>query len=109
MRVLVVGGGGREHALSWRLSLSPSVTELHVAPGSAAIARLATCHDVSAEDVSGQLEYWRNGLKPSWWLSGLRRRSLRGSPISCAKRGSLRSDPPLRPLNLRAAKRLPRQ
>ena len=56
MRVLVVGGGGREHALSWRLSLSPSVTELHVAPGSAAIARLATCHDVSAEDVSGQLE-----------------------------------------------------
>ena len=56
MRVLVVGGGGREHALSWRLSLSPSVTELHVAPGSAAITRLATCHDVSAEDVSGQLE-----------------------------------------------------
>ena len=56
MRVVVVGGGGREHALVWRLSQSASVTELHAAPGSAAIARLATCHEVAVDDVSGQLD-----------------------------------------------------
>ena len=51
MRVLVVGGGGREHALVWRLVLSPSVTELHAAPGNPGIASLATCHPVGADDV----------------------------------------------------------
>jgi phosphoribosylamine--glycine ligase len=55
MRVLVVGSGGREHALSWRLARSASVTELHAAPGSQAIARLATCHAVAVEDVAGQV------------------------------------------------------
>jgi phosphoribosylamine--glycine ligase len=53
MRVLVVGGGGREHALAWGLSRSPGVTELHAAPGNAGIARLATCHPVEADDVEG--------------------------------------------------------
>ena len=53
MRVLVVGAGGREHALAWGLSRSPLVTELHAAPGNAGIARLATCHPVAAEDLEG--------------------------------------------------------
>jgi phosphoribosylamine--glycine ligase len=53
MRVLVVGGGGREHALVWGLARSPRVTDLHAAPGNAGIARLATCHPVKAEDVDG--------------------------------------------------------
>ncbi len=53
MRVLVVGAGGREHALAWGLSRSPLVTELHAAPGNAGIARLATCHPVGAEDLEG--------------------------------------------------------
>lgn len=56
MRVLVVGGGGREHALTWRLKHSASVTELHAAPGSEAIARLAACHAVAADDVTAQLK-----------------------------------------------------
>ena len=51
VKVLVVGGGGREHALAWGLARSPLVTELHVAPGNAGIAQLATCHDVAADDV----------------------------------------------------------
>src|SRR4026208_2129453 len=54
-RVLVVGSGGREHALAWRLSSSPGLTELHAAPGNPGIARLATCHPVAADDAEGLL------------------------------------------------------
>jgi len=55
MRVLVVGSGGREHALAWRLSSSPGLTELHAAPGNPGIATLATCHPVAADDAEGLL------------------------------------------------------
>ena len=44
MKVLVIGGGGREHALAWRLSRSASVTGLHAAPGNPGIAEIAICH-----------------------------------------------------------------
>ncbi|HVS85991.1 MAG TPA: phosphoribosylamine--glycine ligase [Gaiellaceae bacterium] len=50
MKVLVVGSGGREHALAWALSRSPSLTELHAAPGNPGIAALASCHPVRADD-----------------------------------------------------------
>jgi phosphoribosylamine--glycine ligase len=69
MRVLVVGGGGREHALAWGLSRSPRVTELHAAPGNAGIARLATCHPVRAEDVGGLVALTER-LKPDLVVIG---------------------------------------
>ena len=50
MRVLVVGSGGREHALAWKLAQSPTVEELHAAPGNPGIARLGECHPIRAED-----------------------------------------------------------
>ena len=60
MRVLVVGSGGREHALAWRLASSPTLTELHAAPGNPGIAMLATCHPVAAEDGDGLRELARS-------------------------------------------------
>jgi phosphoribosylamine--glycine ligase len=60
MRVLVVGSGGREHALAWRLSSSSTLTELHAAPGNPGIAALATCHPVAAEDGDGLRELARS-------------------------------------------------
>ena len=52
MRVLLVGAGGREHALAWSLSRSGSLTELHAAPGNPGVAALAHCHPVRADDHS---------------------------------------------------------
>ena len=53
MKVLVIGGGGREHALVWKISQSPRVKKIYCAPGNAGIAQLAECLSVSAEDVKG--------------------------------------------------------
>ncbi|SCK38477.1 phosphoribosylamine--glycine ligase [Streptomyces sp. WMMB 322] len=52
MRILVIGGGAREHALCRSLSLDPEVTALHCAPGNAGIAEVATLHAVDATDGS---------------------------------------------------------
>ena len=52
-KVLIVGGGGREHALAWKLSQSEFVGEILCAPGNAGIEELCRCVAVSAEDVDG--------------------------------------------------------
>jgi phosphoribosylamine---glycine ligase len=54
VKVLVVGGGAREHALNWALARSPSVGEVVAAPGNAGIAEVARCEPVEAGDVDGQ-------------------------------------------------------
>jgi len=55
VKVLVVGSGGREHALVWKLSQSPLLDELHCAPGNPGMAALGHCHPVRAEDAEGLL------------------------------------------------------
>ncbi|MCD8160233.1 MAG: phosphoribosylamine--glycine ligase [Clostridiales bacterium] len=57
MKVLVVGGGGREHAICWKLAQSPKVTELYCAPGNAGIAQLATCVPIGATDVAKMVQW----------------------------------------------------
>jgi phosphoribosylamine--glycine ligase len=55
VKVLLVGSGGREHALAWKLSQAPALEELHAAPGNPGIASLGRCHPVRAEDGEGLL------------------------------------------------------
>ena len=57
MRILVVGGGGREHALVWKIAQSPLVTKIYCAPGNAGIARQAECLDISANDVEALVQF----------------------------------------------------
>jgi phosphoribosylamine--glycine ligase len=61
VRILIVGGGGREHALAWKCAQSPRVREVHVAPGNAGTAREPKTRNVarSAEDVPGLIDYAR--------------------------------------------------
>jgi phosphoribosylamine--glycine ligase len=53
MRILVIGGGGREHALVWKIAASPRVEKIFCAPGNAGIAKLAECVPMKATDVEG--------------------------------------------------------
>ena len=57
MKVLVVGGGGREHAICWKLAQSPKVTQLYCAPGNAGIAQTAQCVPIKATDVEGMVQW----------------------------------------------------
>ena len=57
MKVLIVGGGGREHAICWKLAQSPKVTELFCAPGNGGIGQIAQCVDIKATDVEGMVRW----------------------------------------------------
>jgi phosphoribosylamine--glycine ligase len=59
MRILIVGSGGREHALAWKIARSPRVTKIYAAPGNAGIAKLAQCVDITPDNVQGLLEFAR--------------------------------------------------
>jgi phosphoribosylamine--glycine ligase len=59
VKVLVVGSGGREHALARALVRSPRLSELHAAPGNPGIARLGRCHPVRGEDIEGLIDLCR--------------------------------------------------
>lgn len=57
MKVLVVGGGGREHTIVWKLSQSEKVDKIYCAPGNAGIAALAECVPIKATDVEGVVKF----------------------------------------------------
>src|SRR5678816_150387 len=69
MKVLLVGGGGREHALAWRLRLEDPRTEILAAPGNPGIAELATCLPVASTDIDALATVARQH-KTDWTLVG---------------------------------------
>ena len=61
MKVLVVGSGGREHAICWKLAQSPKISKLYCAPGNGGIADVAECIDIKATDVDAMVTWaWEN-------------------------------------------------
>jgi phosphoribosylamine--glycine ligase len=60
MDVLVVGGGGREHTLAWKLAQSKNLGKLYIAPGNAGTAKCGQNVDIKADDVGGLVEFGRN-------------------------------------------------
>ncbi|MHB8155030.1 MAG: phosphoribosylamine--glycine ligase [Candidatus Omnitrophota bacterium] len=59
MRILVIGSGGREHALVWKIAQSKLVDKIFCAPGNGGISQLAECVDIKADDIPGLLEFAR--------------------------------------------------
>ena len=57
MKVLVIGSGGREHAIAYALKKSPKVDEIHAIPGNPGISEIGTCHKGSVEDLDGILKF----------------------------------------------------
>jgi phosphoribosylamine--glycine ligase len=57
MKVLVVGGGGREHALVWKIAQSPRVKKIFCAPGNAGMIRLANCVPIGAAEIDKLLAF----------------------------------------------------
>lgn len=57
MKILVVGGGGREHALVWKIAQSPLVKKIYCAPGNPGIANLADCVHIPADDIEVLLDF----------------------------------------------------
>ena len=59
MRILVIGSGGREHALVWKIAQSKQVDKIFCAPGNGGILRHAECIDIKADDIKGLLDFAR--------------------------------------------------
>ena len=69
MKILVVGSGGREHAIAWRLAQDAEKHELYAAPGNAGIAEVAKCLAIKADDVAGVVA-WAKAEKPDLVVVG---------------------------------------
>lgn len=60
MKILLVGAGGREHALAWKMAQSALCDKIYAAPGSAGIATCAECVDIAADDIAGLVKFARD-------------------------------------------------
>ena len=57
MKILVIGGGGREHTLVWKLRQNPRVSKIYCAPGNAGIGQIAENIDIEVEDIEGLFKF----------------------------------------------------
>jgi phosphoribosylamine--glycine ligase len=57
MNILIIGSGGREHALAWKIKQSPLVKKIYCAPGNGGIAEIAQCVDIKAENIQGLIRF----------------------------------------------------
>jgi len=103
MKVLLIGSGGREHALAWKLAASPSVEHLWCAPGNAGIARQAELVDISAEDLEGLLA-WATAHRPDLVVVGPERPLIRGLADRLAAAGLAVYGPPAAAARLEGSK-----
>jgi phosphoribosylamine--glycine ligase len=86
MKVLVIGGGGKEHAIVWKLSLSKHINKIYCCPGNAGIAEIAECIDVSPGDFSALIDF----VKYEWidfTIVGSEELSSRGVVYAFEKEG----------------------
>ena len=60
LKVLVIGRGGREHALVWKISQSPKVKEVYCAPGNAGISEIATTVDITENNIEALIQFAKN-------------------------------------------------
>ena len=65
MKILIVGSGGREHALGWKLAQSPLVTQIVAAPGNPGLAEIGRCVNVAATDAAETLARLRAAGEPA--------------------------------------------
>ena len=68
MKILVVGGGGREHAIVWKIAQSPKIDKIYCAPGNGGIAELAECVDIAATDIENMVKFARTMRLILLWL-----------------------------------------
>ena len=57
MKILVVGGGGREHTIVWKIAQSPLAEKIYCAPGNGGISELAECVNISATDIDSMVRF----------------------------------------------------
>lgn len=60
MKILVIGGGGREHTIVWKIAQSPKAEKIYCAPGNGGISELAECVDINACDIDKMVEFAKN-------------------------------------------------
>ena len=66
MKIMVVGGGGREHAIIKKLKENQSVTEIYALPGNGGIAADAICVDIGSKEIEKIVEFSKNGGEDEW-------------------------------------------
>ena len=106
MKVLVIGSGGREHALALARARDPEVTELHAAPGNPGIASVAELHDVAPADGAAVADLAER-LGVDLVVIGPEAPLSPASPTPCGRAASTASAPPGRPRSSRAPRRSP--